>query len=311
MEKLNFKQTLELLKSKVTLKEVIESYGIPVLNPNKFISCPFHGRDSTPSLKLYDADSYNGSAHCFGCKKTWDAVSFCAEKEGVSNGEALSRLCSKYGIASVSYTTTNGLLDSLSSILKPKPRKPSERFVEMEAGLKAYEVFHDLKTANLTKYLIDKQVQHVGTKNKGTTLCIPVLDEFGKFWNIQYISANGKKWYEGGRLKGCMFRLGPEDKSFSWICEGYATAASVYMATGKTTYVAFSAGNYGNVFKALKSIYPEIKLILAGDNDKIGRSIGLPSILPPKEGFDWNDVWVSEGPEKTKQLLMGGLNGVR
>jgi len=52
------------------------------------------------------------------------------------------------------------------------------------------------------------------------------------------------------------------------ICEGYATGASLYEATGIPTVVAFNAGNLPKVAKELKNEHPDVDFIICADNDK-------------------------------------------
>lgn len=62
----------------------------------EMISCPFHGRDSHPSFRIYWRSN---SGYCFGCpegEKYWDSVRFVARKLGYSNGQAIRWLEKKY-----------------------------------------------------------------------------------------------------------------------------------------------------------------------------------------------------------------------
>lgn len=59
-----------------------------------FISCPFHGTDSTASLKLYG----NGSWYCFGCHKGGSAIDFTAALFGLSPLEAVRKLDSDFNL---------------------------------------------------------------------------------------------------------------------------------------------------------------------------------------------------------------------
>ena len=51
------------------------------------------------------------------------------------------------------------------------------------------------------------------------------------------------------------------------LCEGYATAATVFSATGEATAVAFNAGNLPAVARALRVKFPNIKLVICADDD--------------------------------------------
>ena len=51
------------------------------------------------------------------------------------------------------------------------------------------------------------------------------------------------------------------------MCEGFATGASIHECTGHAVAVAFNAGNLEAVAIALRSKYPDLKIIIAADDD--------------------------------------------
>jgi hypothetical protein len=62
------------------------------------ISCPFHGRDSTPSFHLYRRGN---DAWCFGCppgKNYYDSIIFVSERLGISRLAALQWLENTYNL---------------------------------------------------------------------------------------------------------------------------------------------------------------------------------------------------------------------
>lgn len=89
-------------------------------------------------------------------------------------------------------------------------------------------------------------------------------------WSLQWIAPDGtKRFLPGGRKKGCFHHMGIfEDGKPIFITEGYATGASVYMATQYPTVIAFDAGNLSPVIEELRKAYPNSPLIIAGDDDK-------------------------------------------
>lgn len=62
--------TSDEIKSSVTMKEVLSTYGISV-GRNHMASCPFHGADKHPSMRIYP-DGF----HCFTCGANGDIFSF-------------------------------------------------------------------------------------------------------------------------------------------------------------------------------------------------------------------------------------------
>jgi phage/plasmid primase-like uncharacterized protein len=308
MEQIQFKKTLEALKSKVTLRRVIESYGISVKNPNRFIKCPFHSGDNTPSLKLYNADSYDGSFHCFGCNAGSDLLSFAEKYENTTATEALERLCKRFNISIETREYQNQLVESLEGILNPRESKKDNKDYFKQA-FEAKKEFESLTEQNITKYMMDKAINHYGTKTKGRLLVVPVTDQYGNICNLQYIAPDGKKFYKGGELKNKMFKLGDSLKAPILLTEGYATGATVHQVTGNTVYVCFKSGNLSGVYEILSEIFPSIRIVLCGDNDWVGRNHSLPGIYPPDKDFDWNDSYVKYGFERTQKQILEGLDG--
>ena len=98
-------------------------------------------------------------------------------------------------------------------------------------------------------------------------LVIPLRDAQGTIWSLQFIGPDGdKKFLTGGRKRGCYFAIGVPSGVLC-ICEGYATGASVFEATGHATAVAFDAGNLEPVARALNGKFPHLAIIVCADND--------------------------------------------
>lgn len=120
-------------------------------------------------------------------------------------------------------------------------------------------------------YLDRKQVQNFGCKINGKgNLLVPLFDVDGNLWNIQEIHADGHKPYlKGGRVNDCFYMIGQIVSGFEIVSvvEGYATGASVFMATGYTTIVTFQAGNIDKVAAALYGKYPNLSFAYCADDD--------------------------------------------
>ena len=129
---LDFKGTLNVIKGKVTFNQVLESYGFKT--GSGLLLCPLHS-ESTGSFKIYEGDSGEGNFYCFGCLKSGDMLSFVEFYEGISKGQALGKLASKFGIDVQSREYTNDLLGSLNGILKEKPPKPPEICTELRVAI--------------------------------------------------------------------------------------------------------------------------------------------------------------------------------
>lgn len=116
-------------------------------------------------------------------------------------------------------------------------------------------------------YLTRKGVQPYGTRAEGDKLLIPMRDYLGKVHSLQTIAPDGTKMFmSGGRVKGCYFGIG-QPKGVLIVCEGFATGASIHECTGHAVAVAFNAENLKAVAVALRTKYPNLKIIIAADDD--------------------------------------------
>lgn len=118
-------------------------------------------------------------------------------------------------------------------------------------------------------YLVKKGVASHGLKITGDgRLMVPIYSAGGELVNLQYISTQGnKRYHSGADIKGCFSILG-DPGSEIFVCEGYATAATVYQETGIATVVAFSAGNLDPVISHLRERSPMGKITIVADNDE-------------------------------------------
>lgn len=128
-------------------------------------------------------------------------------------------------------------------------------------------------------YLERKQVTNFGCKvNQHGTLIVPVHDATGQMWNLQYIHADGAKTFlKDGRKKGCFHLIGTIDLLEPIICiaEGYATAASIHMATGLPVASVFDAHNIVPVAQALFKKDNTAKFVYCADDDSAKENTGV------------------------------------
>lgn len=178
-------------------------------------------------------------------------------------------------------------------------------------------------------YLVKKQINQlygarIALFDTGSTLVVPLRDIDGKLAGVQQIGLDYKRFSKGMQVKGNMFVFGELNDTTAdvFLCEGWATAASVHMATGRPTVAAFDAGNLLPVGLAIKARYPQLGITVAGDDDRFkntntGKDKGQQAaigvlgalILPvfdsdEGEPTDWNDLYVRQGPEAVRQQLI-------
>jgi len=107
-------------------------------------------------------------------------------------------------------------------------------------------------------------------RKKGNELVMPLYGADGKIWTIQRITESGGKYlFKGGKKQGSYYPLGTskDDTSLIYVCEGFATGASIKEATGKPVIVAIDSGNIKHVMIALKAKYPNSRFVICADND--------------------------------------------
>lgn len=82
--------TVEEIKAQYSMTDVLSMYGLKT-NRAGFCSCPFHGRDAHPSMKIYAKDY-----HCFTCGANGDIFSFVQGMENCSFKDAFLKLGGAY-----------------------------------------------------------------------------------------------------------------------------------------------------------------------------------------------------------------------
>lgn len=88
--------------------------------------------------------------------------------------------------------------------------------------------------------------------------------------NLQRIHPDGnKRFLRGGQITGCYAPLGaPVTGQPLYICEGWATGATLHESTGASVACAMNAGNLLTAGRELQRRYPDTELIIAGDDDR-------------------------------------------
>lgn len=160
-------------------------------------------------------------------------------------------------------------------------------------------------------YLEKKQIKNYGAKIYKGSLVIPVYKD-KKIVSLQFINLDGKRFLSGGEKSGGAYVIKGSTECII-ICEGFSTGASIHEATGYQIYIAFDAGNLLKVSKRIRAMFPDLKVIIACDNDKYKeKNIGVEAgtvaasaikaeLVIPKfkdEGLkpsDFNDLHTLEG----------------
>ena len=130
------------------------------------------------------------------------------------------------------------------------------------AKRRAAEIWEGAAEAESHPYLTRKQVEPHGVYRRGNSLVVPARDNEGVLHTLQFISADGeKRFMPGGRVSGCYHAIGKPSVQLL-IAERYATAASLYEATGCAVAVAFNTTNLKAVAIALREKFQNMQIIL-------------------------------------------------
>lgn len=164
-------------------------------------------------------------------------------------------------------------------------------------------------------YLMRKQLPPFNLKQCGSRLLIPLYTHGHHLVNIEHITSKGEKFgLKGGQREAVYHRFG----SPSWtvyICEGWATGASLYLMEQQSirVYAAMGKGNLTAVSLIAKEQNPDSRLFIAADNDthlltnpglndalKAAEAAGAAVMLPPaidsnSKGTDFSDFYIANG----------------
>ena len=212
------------------------------------------------------------------------------------------------------------------------------------AAARAERLWNSFDPAGEHKYLQDKGVEAFGLRQAEieegkSRLVIPLRNIEGDLRGYQTIDQDGnKRFFAGMEKRGNFHLIGGEGQDLAKteiiLCEGYATGASLHMASEKPVAVAFDAGNLEIVATKLRERYPQAQITICADNDhaikldnriqntgvekaeSAAKAVGGKVIVPvfskeerEKGLTDFNDLHTSRGLDAVrKQLGIRDLN---
>ena len=172
---------------------------------------------------------------------------------------------------------------ALVKALQPQPRgrKTDDEKRKQEHITKALKTFFTLPEHGHSGYLEGKGITGLGVRYHqnyhGHHIQVLLQDVGGNAKGIQEIydtplpdGKGNKKFTWGTDIKGSFAVVGDlsTDAEQVYICEGYATAVTVHLATNAPVAAAMNANNLAPVVKALiEADYSPRKLCIASDND--------------------------------------------
>lgn len=153
-----------------------------------------------------------------------------------------------------------------------KRKQREEEAIRYETKIAAASIWQTATVATAEHgYLQKKKIGAHGTKIYKGSLVVPVRSA-GELVGLQFIPADGKdkRFLSGTPVAGAYSPIGPlpEKDITAVICEGFATGASIFEATGLPVLVAFNVGNLEPVAKAFRKSFPAASIIIAADDDQ-------------------------------------------
>ncbi|WP_239101951.1 helix-turn-helix domain-containing protein, partial [Pantoea agglomerans] len=232
---------------------------------------------------------------------------------------------------------STGEADPLARVhIRAVMRQSQDDFAREQAALYAQQT---AKAQSLYDRLPAADPAHSYLERKGITvaddvrqtrngaLVVPFHDADGAFRTLQYIPPDGEKYLFKDAPKAGHFRVeGGELRNGEPIlyAEGYATARSLYMVTGRPVVMTIDAGNMEAVASVLKVRYPDSPHLFMADVDhakeknkgvlsanRAAAATGGVVLLPDltaaeiERGFtDFNDLHLSRGAERLRGTLL-------
>lgn len=203
-------------------------------------------------------------------------------------------------------------------IEQARHQRAAEQHQSQQAATEhANRMWHNARRADPEHpYLVAKGVRSYALRQAGDVLLVPLTRD-DLLVSLQRIKPDGdKRFLFGGMTKGCCSLIGTIQPGRPlYICEGWATGATLHAATGAAVACAMYAHNLLEVGRRLQRQHPDAVLIVAGDDDRMtegnpGRTaaikaaatLGCGLIFPPWSGAepltlsDFNDLanWRAE-----------------
>ncbi|MEQ1968162.1 primase-like DNA-binding domain-containing protein [Xenorhabdus nematophila] len=297
---------------------LLAACGVDVPAKGKHGACPICG--GTDRFHFMD-DHGNGDWHCRQC-------------DNPNHGDGLDLLVRAKGITIIEAAklAAEALLLPLP---EPQPARKEASKSEVSSITEKVNKLVAQTTIGQSDYLMKKGLQcpdQTLLKDGSLLLVTQTLD--GTITGAQIIKPNGeKRLVSGTQKKGSFIPLsaitGTPDTII--ITEGYATALTVSQLHDGVVLAAIDEGNLPTVAKQVRERWPDVKIILAADNDwhspgeldnngkpkknvgkitaeKTAKAINGWIALPPTEHkADWDDYRQHHGIKAAKQVFSEGL----
>jgi len=155
-------------------------------------------------------------------------------------------------------------------------------------------------------YLLLKRVKPYSLKISERGLEVPGYIN-GKLVSLLAIPNDGgqKMFLKGSTITGSYYKLGQVNDQTIYIAEGFATAATIHEDNSHCVYCAFTCNNLKHVAVYLRDKYPELDIIICGDDDyrttnNPGRKHAIEAAKAAKAAYTFPDfTGLERGPKDT------------
>jgi putative DNA primase/helicase len=155
-------------------------------------------------------------------------------------------------------------------------------------ALQEWTTATELTRIDQSAYLCRKHALPFGLRTAFNKVLVPMYDAHGDLAGIQSIDNDGEKRFTPGMKKRGTWFLIHGIGSTVVLCEGYATGASIHMATRLPVLVAFDCGNLLPAAQSYASgPNGKLKWIVAADNDE--KTVGNPGLTKAFEAAHFLD----------------------
>lgn len=205
-----------------------------------------------------------------------DLVALLAYLRQCSQSEAAKEIDSRLGLGFFceqdQRTPTPPVIDQekLNDRLQQREKEAQEK--RERAEQKANQLWNRAKAADANHpYLIKKGIPPLQLRQTNDGNLLIPLGIAGRLVNLQIINQKcEKRFLSGGKVKETYCPIGLMTPACRvYICEGWATGASVHLNTGCPVVCAMTAANLESVALQIRVLLGnEVELIIAGDDDR-------------------------------------------
>jgi hypothetical protein len=240
-----------------------------------FCACPFHDGDGQKSMHLVERDGI-WHAHCFSeCNKSWDAIAFMMQKDGITFPEACARLA------------------GLPAAIRP----PKARRKPVPMTLEQWQIWgREVEQADRDAFAASRPHSHTAGLDCFRSLGVRVKDDYlgfpyvrnGIFSGIKMRKITEKDFFFANTVDTTsLFNLdtiNPFDDVYMVEGEPDVLTMAEY---GFTAVSPFSSGQQKINSDALKVLLEAPRVFIVGDQDAPGKefSTRIQKLLPADRTF--------------------------